>query len=461
MNPVEERISAATRAAGATVREVRRPLRLPSGADANAEPGPGSGSPARRARHWKTWLAPATAAAAVVALAASLVLIRDIPNGRVVSPPGPTPATSGVPRYYAALIPQGKGITWNEVIVNDTITGARLATVRPAHGSSFGVVTAAADDRTFVVAASPMFKLDGPNVPNTWWYLLRIAPGTSSPARLTRLAIPELRGQYLYALALSRSGRELAVGYGGPQSMRSPVQLRIYSVTTGRLERAWTTRDKTVMAAARDGFAAENTALTWVDSDRALAFPTLSLVTQLGKQQEVTHETLRLIDKSAAGGDLIAASRVIWSGQSVISLGTAPDDLSCTFGNPMLAANGKTIVCAVAAKHASPPRSANRPPDTVRGRWTLRWLAYPTSAPTVARTVAQLDVDAPESNSPGIDLLWTDSSGGTLIGEWSGGSFPGPNPPPADRSRWGVIADGKFLPLTTVPDMNYIVSIAW
>jgi hypothetical protein len=39
-------------------------------------------------------------------------------------------------------------------------------------------------------------------------------------------------------------GRELAVGFA--QSMSSPVQLRIYSVTTGKLERDWSTRDKTV-----------------------------------------------------------------------------------------------------------------------------------------------------------------------------------------------------------------------
>ena len=74
----------------------------------------------------------------------------------MVSPPRPTPASGGVPRYYAALIPQGKGITRNEVIVNDTFTGAPLATVKPPHGSTLGVVTAAADDRTFVVTAAPM-----------------------------------------------------------------------------------------------------------------------------------------------------------------------------------------------------------------------------------------------------------------------------------------------------------------
>ena len=135
---VEDQIRAAIRAKAETLREVQ-PLRLPS--EPGGQPGPGSGTQPRRARRLRPWIAPVTAAAAVIALAISLVLVRDVPNGRVVSPPRPTPASGGVPRYYAALIPQGKGITWNEVIVNDTLTGARLATVKPPHGSTFGVVT--------------------------------------------------------------------------------------------------------------------------------------------------------------------------------------------------------------------------------------------------------------------------------------------------------------------------------
>jgi hypothetical protein len=437
---VEDQIRAAIRAKAETLREVQ-PLRLPS--EPGGQPGPGSGTQPRRARRLRPWIVPVTAAAAVIALAISLVLVRDIPNGRVVSPPRPTPASGGVPRYYAALIPQGKGITWNEVIVNDTFTGARLATVKPPHGSTFTVVTAAADDRTFVVTAAPIYKPPGAYVAHSWWYLLRIAPGTSSPARLTRLAIPDLRVLNFDAVALSSSGRELAVGFA--QSMSSPVQLRIYSVTTGKLERAWSTRDKTVFGGARGGWPATNTALTWVDDDRALAFSTQSRGFDRGKDEEVTHETLRLLDKSAGGGDLIADSRVIWSAQSVTSLRSGSSQLSCgsTGGNPMLTADGKTIVCA-AAKNANPPTSANR--LTVPVRWTLAWLRYSTSSPTVARTVAQFSVEASLLNPPGVDLLWTDSSGGTLIGM---------------SNRWVVIADGKFRQLTTVPDPNYIVSIAW
>ena len=81
----------------------------------------------------------------------------------------------------------------------------------------------------------------------------------------------------------------------------------------------------------------------------------------------------------------------------------------------MLTADGKTIVCA-AAKNAEPTHwSANW--LTVPVRWTLAWLAYSTSLPTVARTVAISSASRrPLLNPPGVDLLWTDSSGGTLMG---------------------------------------------
>ena len=182
--------------------------------------------------------------------------------------------------------------------------------------------------------------------------------------------------------------------------------------------------------------------MTWVDDDRALALSTQSRGLDRGKDEEVTHETLRLLDKSAGGSDLIADSRVIWSAQSVTRCRSGSSQLSCgsTGGNPMLTADGKTIVCA-AAQNANPPTSANR--LTVPVRWTLAWLAYSTSSPTVARTVAQFSVEASLMNPPGVDLLWTDSSGGTLIGMSSGGSFrPEPSaarPVPVGRDRrWQV-----------------------
>ena len=63
-----------------------------------------------------------------------------------------------MPRYYAALIPQGPQGFQNKLAVGDTFTGARLATLTPARGNWFAAVTAAADDRTFVVGAAPSLE---------------------------------------------------------------------------------------------------------------------------------------------------------------------------------------------------------------------------------------------------------------------------------------------------------------
>ena len=109
-------------------------------------------------------------------------------------------------------------------------------------------------------------------------------------------------------------------------SPKSPVQLRIYSVTTGKLERAWSTSDQTVFGGpGRASTGSVTTALKWVDDDRALAFPTISTASNPRKHEDVTHETMRLLDMSADGSDLIAASRVIWSTQGVLS--------GCPLGN--------------------------------------------------------------------------------------------------------------------------------
>jgi hypothetical protein len=454
MTPAERVVRAATRAYGETVTEVR-PLDL----TAAAKPGERHVR-LRRRRRFPAWMAPVAAAAAVIALAISLVTLRTTPSR-------PAPASGGVPRYYAALIPQPPQGFQNKLAVGDTFTGARLATLTPARGNSFAAVTAAADDRTFVVATQPIATGAPDNrVPPRTWYLLRVAPGTSSQLRLTRLPIPDLKGDDLLAVALSGSGRQLAVGFipNYATSPTSPVQLRIYSVTTGKLERAWSTSDRTVFGGPGRVAQSVNTALTWVDDDRALAFPTISTASNPRKHEDVTHETMRLLDMSADGSDLIAASRVIWSTQGVLNQVTDyAGQLSCanTFINPMLTADGKTIVCA-ALEFPNPPRTLTAP-----GRWTLAWLAYSTSDPTVARTLAQVSVDASRENSPSIDLLWADSSGGTLIGTWSieaaiaqgrGGS---PYMPAADRPHWGVIADGKFRQLTTMGDLNVFDAIAW
>ena len=104
----------------------------------------------------------------------------------------------------------------------------------------------------------------------------------------------------------------------------------------------------------------------------------------------VDHETVRVLDVAAGGGPLLADSRVVWS----LTEPAEPADhpRSCLFGAGVLvAADGKSIVCQTATFPTGPYH---------RGQHvTIRWLAYSTAAPTVARVLATITV--PQS-SPGI-----------------------------------------------------------
>jgi hypothetical protein len=131
--------------AAATEIQTEPPLRLPP------VPVPAPGARRRPVpRRWIRWGAPLTAAAAVVALAISLVLIKGIPNGSVVPPTATSSTSTGVdsvPRYYVAIT-RGGGI-----VAGDSVTGQTLGRIAPPPGLTFTSVTAAADDRTFVVFA--------------------------------------------------------------------------------------------------------------------------------------------------------------------------------------------------------------------------------------------------------------------------------------------------------------------
>ena len=96
-------------------------------------------------------MAPVTAAVAVVAVAVSLVIVRDISNGPVVPPAASASALTAAPRYYVAI--PGVAIPWpsngsyssatptskqalppNALVVGDTATGKKLATFAVACG---------------------------------------------------------------------------------------------------------------------------------------------------------------------------------------------------------------------------------------------------------------------------------------------------------------------------------------
>ena len=358
MTEPEDLVRSTTRAIASTVREVP-PLRLtPARGDVLPfAPVPG------RARRLPGWLAPVAAAAVVLAVAASLVIVRDIPNGRVV-PAVSQAAPASVPAYYAALSgPAASG--GNDLVVGATFTGRRLAVVPSPKGTLFEVVTAAADDRAFIVGA---LATSGA-VRNVTWYGLRISPGASPAARLARLPIPATPVSLLGSAAVSPSGSELAVMLQSPQGAPRPTAvtttLRIYSAATGRLLRSWSTRSPVHILAGHHPDPISNDSLSWVDGDRLVAFDTYQY-TASRHGSSMSYGSLltkvRMVDLTAGGSDLIADSRAVTSGCAGL-----PESV------PPLTADGQSVLCVSVS-------TADRKIRPGLSRWTDRgtWSSTPS-----------------------------------------------------------------------------------
>lgn len=357
---VEERVRSATRERAGLVRDIS-PLDLPAASPAR------QGRPARlprplRARGWGGWLAPVTAAAVVVALAITTVAVREAHTGPMASATasataggGAISTAGGLPAYYAALDnPEGPAFqdkeitTAVDVIVGDTGTGQRIASLAPPRGQTFAGLTAAADDRTFALAAESLPVEAGiPTGAPTAWYLLRLTPGAVRAATLTKLAIPaQPVGTQVSGIALSPDGSELAVMYQrdvwdvlnkqGHLVKTGPLMLSLYSVATGRTLRTWTEQTNSFPAGYGWYWGRySNTTLTWLDGGRTLAFtdgindgengPPLAPIFGGVK--------IRTISVASASGSLLGDSTVIFSEQNHWC-----DQLQLT-------ANGRTVFC--------------------------------------------------------------------------------------------------------------------
>jgi hypothetical protein len=323
---VEDRVRTATEATAATVGEIR-PLTLPP-------PGAAPARTHRRRRAWGVWLAPVTAALAVLVIAAILVAVRALPgagHGPAPTPAGPGRVSTSLPRYGVVLSPpQYSGIHHNLSVI-DTHTGKQVAQVKDPGTTDtwFEGVSGAADDRTFAVSAGSISEQS--------WYLLRIAPGSAQPAKLTRLAIPAQPGDTVISgIALSPDGRTLAVMEWCDSTwlcdQASRGTLRLYSVATGKTLRTWTwgmsDPENPVPGYSDWALIDENTVgLAWLAGGRTLAF------TYYAHGQA---PAVRTLDTTRPGNDLVAGSRRVFTLPS-----TGPDACS----DAELTPDGQTVVC--------------------------------------------------------------------------------------------------------------------
>jgi hypothetical protein len=524
MSTTEDRARAAMRAIAATVNDAPslqlRPARDPGRAPgeweaASGPPPPGAARPGKfrpggrgrgprrpggvaspsgrgRDRRWRTWLAPVTAAAVVIALAIALVVVKNLPNGDAVpgnpasaaSPGGPSrPAVGpgGAPRYYVALRSLDVGAAAKlsnfaryGIVVGDSLTGKTLATFAPPAGTTFQNVSAAADDRTFAVFA--VTSSTGTFMPmksmlSGSWYEVRLAPGTAQPARLSRLPIKpwswvatgnpyaDASPGQIYATALSGSGRELAVADvpGLPGAGVQPQgwqEVKVFSVATGRLLHDWTGNDPgaklmTVVGSSMAGVPEGTPALTWIDGDQALA-----LATSSDESNKVTGVVRRLNVTGPVSGNLVSSGSIAWSG--ALPWGGSATCFTPASWPPLIGASGNTITCTTFA-------------TTATGVGRIDIITQPLAAGATAASQARLDYQVTWPSrlvngklvNPGGDagVLWASPSAGTLIVE----SVPGGNLSPPKDAYFGVVSNGKYTPLripkslaaSTVQDITF------
>jgi hypothetical protein len=392
----------------------------------------------------------------VVALAIALVVVKDLPNGggdqrnQV-----PSAAPADVPRYFVAL-KQLAGNAYaptqrSDIVVGDSRTGQTVATIAPPARTAFESVTAAADDRTFVIfgltSSTGTFTGSGKDVLTGNWYALRLTPGTAHPAQLTRLPVkPQTVSVSVSAAAakfnpgvsafiasfstvVSPSGQEIAV----PEwtAPNGGLAVKVFSVATGRLLHQWTASAATHLA--------EQPTLAWVDGGRQLAL--VSRMTLFPGKSDSTVEDVTVRQWPAAGpasGDLVADSKVVWEVKTTGGpMTTVQQCVEPVVGGPVvISPDGQAFSCPTA------------------GGWGtvdhLSFHTYPLAASTTATAKGTIDYQVTFTRH-GLyvpDILWTSRSGDTLVGalipitEESGGAAGAP-----DGLRIGVISDGKFTPL--------------
>jgi hypothetical protein len=403
----------------------------------------------------KLWLVPVGAAVAVLAVIAAALAADGSLTGR--RPPPATPSEKSVPPYYVALIGSQPDYLYGYVpatvaVVRATSTGAVLARVRPPRPYTFAEVTAAANDRTFVLfAAGPLRHntgLNGPtyhSVDGTYaerLFLLHINPDASDPsARAQLTALPEADiafGQQVQALALSPDGKSLAAIISHTSGAFGQVleHLTVFSLATGT-QRTWTrevcAKGKCAQGPIGDGFPIvswpSRVQLSWTSDGRSLLF----IPGWTGSQ-------VRLLDVDAPGKDLMADSYALPI-RTAIRL----------WEDAVITPDGKTVFIQYGSLHG------------VTTADNLLRFSAATGQETVVNQVPTV-INTKATGAGPDDVLWTNYDGSKFIVL---GARPGPNKgglrghddtlPPSGQTA-GVYDGHHYTPL---PWPANVVDAAW
>jgi hypothetical protein len=306
MTPLQDKLRAALRETADEIPAQAPPLHLSPRPDA-AQNG--------RSTRWRGWAAPlATAALVLATVAVSLTVAGSLKHQPAA---GPQAGPDSVPAYYVALITAKTQSDVNNMLdsstetggaaeLRSTQTGAVLAKITPPKPYvSFVGVTAAADDRTFVlVAQGPQPRVEPPFPPQRF-FLLRIDPAARAGARMTLTALPAAAvpaGSEVRDMAVSPDGTRLAAQIS--DNLFLAQDLDVFNLATGT-ERSWTTLSRGNFLPVSGGmlwFGVDTDALSWTSDSQHVAF--------------IWDNTVRLLDTRAAGSDILTDSRTVatWTG---------------------------------------------------------------------------------------------------------------------------------------------------
>ncbi|MGH3189804.1 MAG: hypothetical protein ACRDPY_09855 [Streptosporangiaceae bacterium] len=301
MTALQDKLRAAFRQTADEIPAMAPPLHL--------SPQPRAGRNGRHTR-WRAWAAPLAAAALVIAAIAGALTVAGSLKHRPGAA-GQSAGPYGVPAYYVALItakPRSDvqndlaTSSWTDTAaeLRSTRTGAVLAKVTPPWPyASFTGVTAAADDRTFVLSAQgPLHSAGVPPYPAQRFFVLRIDPAARDGARMTLTALPAgyvPASDGIHDMALSPDGTQLAADIGSNPPFEQ--KLYVFDLATGT-ERTWSVRTCADCVPGSGGMVyglVETDALSWTADSQHVAF--------------IWGNTVRLLDTRAAGSGILTDSK--------------------------------------------------------------------------------------------------------------------------------------------------------
>jgi hypothetical protein len=373
---------------------------------------------------------------------------------------GEGPIPTFVPRYYVTLDP----VHTDRLIVRSTITGSVVATVRaPAH-LVFTAVFGTGTGQVFTVdtrqeAATPGGGDD--------LYLLRLAQGPGTPLPLVPLHAGHSVGPGLTAAALSPDTAKIAIAYTYRTSPPSPQPVILYSTATGAVLRTWTVTSGIISSADPMGNGdlgqdAGGTSLRWTADGRGLAFAFHANAAP-GKQGYGYDRlaSIRLLDTTAPGGDLIANSRMLVSPGPQYNPGNGAGTQCMVPRGWSVSADGQAVTCA--AQWSMPGRPLPASPrlqgcpgpsaasHTPMVAWAPGfWRQY--SLPGGGGGAGTVYGPCPAAAPAGAHLIWASSDGNMVLGLLN----------PGGGAEFGLFSGGSdFIPLAPPPSNIPLASMAW